>query len=311
MRQIKLIFILILLFLTNLNAQISLKTGLSKSTIHIGDYTVYYIEITYDNYFKLMLPAPGKELGSFDIKDYNIIDTQKKDKGTSIKRIEYTITTYFLGEFEIPTIEIQYKDQDNNIGHLKTEPLLVKVVPIKKLPSDKNDIRDIKQPFYVKTHLWLYIIIIIILIGLGYLGYYIYNRKFKKDKTDEPEIKEISQLPEDIEALNAIKELQRTDYLKNQQYKLFYIKLSEIIRTYLHRRYSISTLEETSFEILRDLKKILNDKNLLLIFEHFFQDSDMVKFAKHKPTQNQIKGIVQTAIQLIQKTKRRFSDEIL
>ena len=123
-----------------------LKTGVDKSTIHIGDYLKYYIMITYDKDYDLILPPPGRELGSFDIKDYNIVDEKSKEKKLLVKRIEYTITTYFLGEFEIPSIEIQYKDQSQNQGSIKTEPLMIKVVPLKRLASDKDDNRDIKKP---------------------------------------------------------------------------------------------------------------------------------------------------------------------
>ncbi len=306
---INLIFLLIFIY-SNVNAQISLKTGVNQSTFHIGDFITYSVTITYNKDLKLILPPPGKELGQFDIKDYNITDEETK-KNNKIKKIEYTITTYFLGEFEIPSIEIQYKDKKGNTGTIKTEPLLVKVIPIKKLPTDKDDIRDIKKPFYVKTYIWVYILIGLFLIGISIIGYYIYIKKFKK--TQEITIKKKEKrLPEGLEALQSIKELQKKGYIKNQQIKQFYFELSEIIREYLHRRYNILTLERTSFEIFRDLKKILNNKELIDSFNILFKESDLVKFAKHKPGANQIKGIIDRCVKLIHNTKRKYqTDEIL
>ncbi len=309
MKRLLLLLYISLIFSSNLFAQVSLKTGVSKSTINIGDYITYYISITYNKDYKLIFPPPGKELGSFDIKDYNIYEEESKDKEARIKIIEYEITTYFLGEFEIPSIEIQYEDKDKKKGSIRTEPLVIKVVPIKRLPSDKDNIRDIKEQEYVKTYFWLYITIVIAVIGLAITGYFYYKKHYKKQLLKiEPE-KEIRKVPEDIEALEKIKTLQEKDYLKNQKYKIFYFELNEIIREYLHKRYDIYTLERTSYEIMLDLKKILEDKKLLQSFNSFFEHTDLVKFAKYKPTHNEIKGAIDKAIQLVNITKRKYQTD--
>jgi len=301
------ILTLITLFIispTVLFSQVSLKTGVSKSTIHIGDYLTYYIRITYDKNIKLILPPPGKELGSFDIKDYNIIEEETKDKKSNIKIIQYKITTYILGDFEIPSIEIEYEDEKKNKGTLKTEPLLIKVVPIKRLPSDIDDIRDIKKQQIIPTYLWFYILILLVVIGTGIGVYYYFRKRLKEGDQGTITPQKIVKVPEHIEALNKIKELQEKDYLKNKQFKLFYFELSEIIREYLHKRFHIYTLERTSFEIMVDLRKTLSDKKLLNSFETFFAHTDIVKFAKYKPTHNEIKGAIEKSINLINITKK-------
>ncbi len=304
--QFTLIYILLQ---SSLFARVSLKTGVDKSTINIGDYITYYVSITYDKDYKLTFPPPGKELGSFDIKDYNIYEEESKNKSTNVKIVEYKITTYFLGEFEIPSIEIQYEDKNKEKGSIKTEPIIIKVVPIKRLPSDEDDIRDIKEQEHIKNYIWLYILIATAAAGLIIFAYFYYKKHFKKETLEmEPE-KDIKRIPEDIEALEKIRALQEKDYLKNKKFKIFYFELSEIIREYLHRRYNIYTLERTSYEIMLDLKKILADKKLLESFNSFFAHTDMVKFAKYMPTHNEIKGTIDKAIQLINTTKREYQTD--
>ena len=90
----------------------------------------------------------------------------------------------------------------------------------------------------------------------------------------------IQLIPEDELALNKIKLLEAKEYLKKMQFKNFYFELSEIIREYLNKRYDIVTLERTTYEISLDLKKIILDKELLNEFLEFFNECDMVKFAK-------------------------------
>ncbi len=308
MKSLKLLLIYILLQ-ANLFAQVSLKTGVSRSTINIGDYIKYYIIINYDQEHKLTLPPPGKELGKFDIKDYNIVDEKSEEKGKKIKKIEYTITAYFIGEFDIPSIEIIYEDKKKNKKSIRTEPLLIKVVPVKKLPSDTDDIRDIKEPENIKSHFWLYLFIILLIAGAAVFAFFYYKKYFKKE-TEDIKIKKLEKIiPEDIEALEKIKKLQQKGYLEKNKFKIFYFEISEIIRGYLHRRYDIYTLERTSYEIMIDIRKIVDDKNIQKLFNKFFRDSDMVKFAKYKPSINEIKGIVGRAIQLINITKRKFTQD--
>ncbi len=297
------IFLVTIFFTTNLFSQISIKTGVDKSTIHIGDYINYYILMTYDKNVKPILPAPGTELGQFDIKDYSVKDIKTSDKSeTRQKMINYKITTYFLGDFQIPSIEIGYMDKDNIQNVVKTEPLTIQVVPIKRLPTDKDDIRDLKKQISITNYFWLYLFIFILFIIGFYYFYQLYLKK-KLMKVNLTAEEKIPILPEDEEAMQKIEELGKKDYLENNQLKQYYFELSEILRAYLHRRYTIYTLERTSYEIIYDLKKILN-KEMVHEFEQFFNDTDMVKFAKYIPTSNEIKSIIPVALELIQKTKR-------
>jgi len=284
------------------SAEIKIETKVDRSVIHIGDYIKYSIIIHHAPNIKVLPPSPGANLGNFDIKDYNTIE--KEDK----KIFEYKITTYFLGEFEIPSIEIAYIDKNNNRGVLKTEPLIIKVVPVERKPNDKDDIREIKKQIYLRDLTILYIILIILFL----VGLFLLFKKYlflKKEKITE--IKEEKKLPEDIEALNKIEQLLYKNYLKDGKIKEFYFELSEIFREYLSRRYNIITLERTSSEILFDLNKIIYDRDIFKNITEFFNDTDLVKFAKYIPSKNEIEDIIKLTKEIIERTKRpQINNEI-
>jgi hypothetical protein len=284
------------------SAEIKIETKVDRSVIHIGDYITYSIIIHHAPNIKVLPPSPGANLGNFDIKDYNTIE--KEDK----KIFEYKITTYFLGEFEIPSIEIAYIDKNNNRGVLKTEPLIIKVVPVERKPNDKDDIREIKKQIYLRDLTILYIILIILFL----VGLFLLFKKYlflKKEKITE--IKEEKKLPEDIEALNKIEQLLYKNYLKDGKIKEFYFELSEIFREYLSRRYNIITLERTSSEILFDLNKIIYDRDIFKNITEFFNDTDLVKFAKYIPSKNEIEDIIKLTKEIIERTKRpQINNEI-
>lgn len=305
----KTIIILSLIYLIiplHLSAAYTIKTSIDRSTINIGDLITYTIDVEFDKDLKLVLPPPGAELGQFDIKDYGIIDLKSDNKDIIKKKIEYKITVYELGEFEIPALEISLIDKNKGQHTLTTEPLLIKVEPIKKLPTDNDDIRDLKKPIFLPTYTIFYILGFLLIMALLYYAYQYYEKNLKNIKKEIKEDKTIA-IPEDAIALNKIKLLGEKEYLKNMQYKNFYFELSEIIREYLNKRYNIITLERTTYEISLDLKRILPDKELLNEFLDFFNECDMVKFAKYQPTVNESKSIIPTAINLIQKTRRPYN----
>jgi len=109
-------------------------------------------------------------------------------------------------------------------------------------------------------------------------------------------------------ALKALQKLYASDLLEKQEYKLFFSELSDILRTYLEGRYFISALEETTYEIIRDLKEHLDDDKKKILSD-ILQLSDLVKFAKFKPELKEIETAKIQAEQFIQDTKLIFSEE--
>lgn len=299
---IKFLLFLIGSFVLN-SANVSIETKIDKSVINIGDYINYSIKINYPDGIKIIPPKPGANLGNFDIKDFNVIDTKDKKSGLNQKIFVYKITTYFLGEFEIPSVEIGYTDENNNTGILKTEPLIIKVVPVERKPTDKDDIRDLKPQIYLKNLIWIYIIGAVILSILAYFLAKKYLIPFIQKKPSEVLNSELK-LPEDVLALNKIDALLNKNYIENGEIKQFYFELSEIIREYLGKRYNISTLERTSSEIMKDLRKLIYEKETISKIEDFFYETDMVKFAKYIPTKSELNNIVPLSKEIIEKTKR-------
>ncbi|MDD5066062.1 MAG: hypothetical protein PHF84_03340 [bacterium] len=281
---------------------VSIKTGTDRTTIHIGDPVNFYIVISYEKDIRLELPASGNTIGPFEIKDQNISDVAVSSSENPKKIINYTITTYYLGDIEIPGLEIGYIDRNNKQAVIKTEPVIIKVMPVKKLPNDTDDIRNLKEQVSLPTYWWLLILILLLLAGLGWL---VYQKYWKTKKVKEEILPRVTEniLSEDEEALEKIRQLGTKGYLENGLIKEYYFELNEIIRQYLHRRYDLITLERTSYEIIQDLKKLLV-KDALESYIRFFNDTDMVKFAKYTPSVNEIKGITPSAVDLVQSTKR-------
>ena len=69
------------------------------------------------------------------------------------------------------------------------------------------------------------------------------------------------------------------------------------------------TLEASSYDILQELEKIYLSQEIFNLIETFSEKSDMVKFAKYKPSGNEIKGFIESAFDIVSFTTEKKEEE--
>jgi len=87
-------------------------------------------------------------------------------------------------------------------------------------------------------------------------------------------------LPAHEAALTALAELEASQLLARGQVKEYHIELSDILRTYVERRFGIEALEMTSHEILLGLQTRGVEPGFVDGLRSFLDPCDLVKFAK-------------------------------
>ena len=124
--------------------QVSVSSQVDKARITIGDLIEYSITVVHDKDIQIEMPGLGANLGGFDIRDYNVVEPEKRD-GMIVSGVQYTISMFFTGEFEIPPLTVAYYTPDDSTAkYLTTEKIKIVVESVK--PSEAGDIRDIKTP---------------------------------------------------------------------------------------------------------------------------------------------------------------------
>ena len=94
--------------------------------------------------FDLTQSERPENLGGFEIRDYNQYQP-RSEKEKIVHQVDYIISTFDVGDFDIPPVEIGYKIQPDTVEKiLKTENIKIVVESVK--PSEDGDIRDIKPP---------------------------------------------------------------------------------------------------------------------------------------------------------------------
>ena len=110
-------------------------------------------------------------------------------------------------------------------------------------------------------------------------------------------------------AFQRLKNLENKQLWQNGKYKEYHVRLSEILREYLENRYDILALEQTTDEILADLRpRGIGEENRLRIQE-LLQFMDLVKFAKQQPLANENESAMVSARVIIESTRAIEEEE--
>lgn len=283
-------------------APVSIASSVDKTTIRIGDLIHYGIEVTHDPAVRIQLPGEGANLGGFDIRSYESYEP-REENGRIVTESEYTISTFFTGEFEIPPTAVLYTLPDDTASQiLMTEPIHITVESVK--PSEEGDIRDIKPPEAIPRNWWLLArwiglgVFVIFAIISGIIGY----RRRKAGKSLLP-VREAPPRPPHEVALEALDKLNPAGLDDPGKIKCFYSDVSEIIRRYLEGRYYITALEMTTTDVLNGLIAAEAELEIREMVRDFLEACDLVKFAKFIPSEPQHAETLRQAYDIINRTK--------
>jgi hypothetical protein len=179
--------------------------------------------------------------------------------------------------FNIKSVNLVDDQTINNIKDIKLDPL--------------NIFDKLRNWFEKYWHLILGIFLIVSLLLL------IYKKvKTKKEivKIQEPKI------PIPIILLEKLKEIEKQKLWQKGKYKLYFTKINSVGWEFIEYRYNIATFEKTSIEILSSLKLTSINQNWIASLEKLFTISDLVKFAKQIPTEQENIFAIQTIREFIE-----------
>lgn len=270
----------------------------NRNSVYIGDKVTYTIEVKASKNTEVKWPAFAENLAGFAIRDFG--SSAKGFWGKKTYFHWYVLDTYTSGKYTIPETIIRYRNKGKEQWQkVKTNEVTIEVKSVLQKGENTSDIRDIKGPVGAPISPGLFLFWgVLILLALTGIGVIIYIKKKKKATATPP-----PQPAHEI-AYEELKLLNKKDYIRDGKFKAYYFELSDITRRYLENRFSLKAPEMTTEEFLNRVKydnAISSDhKNLLKVF---LSQSDLVKFAKYQPLQNEIDLSFKSAKTLIDQTK--------
>lgn len=301
------IFVLCLLMMLCLqmlaNAQnVVVSSKLDTNKILIGDQIKLYLKAQANTGTKIKFPT------LFDTirEKVEIVNQTKIDTSYSPDKARYellktiTITSFDSGYYAIPPFDF-YVDEDS-INPISTSAILLTVQTLNV--DTTKAFRDIKGPLNAPItfdEILPYLIAAVAILFL-IVGIIIYLKKRKKN-IPAPIAAPKVVIPPHIEALENLRKLKDEKLWQNGFEKEYHIQLSDIIRTYIEKRFGVTALEQTTDEIIRHSRTIDSiDESLRNKLKHILVLSDMVKFAKELPLPNENELSMNYAFEFVQGT---------
>ena len=284
------------------SAQVEALVTTDKFEYQIGDYITIQLTAKSNKSIEYNWPQP-ENIAPYSLISANPIDTLVQNGNTIIsQKIIYSI--YDAGKYYFPQVSIPYKNTDNGEASLiKTDSLPFNVLSpqIDTTAAVKPifDIVDVKN----RSQWWWFVIIPVVLILLIYF----IVRKLKQKpapKVAPLPIPELVKINFGDKALQALQELESKNLPQQQQIKLYYSELTDILRLYMEQHFGFNAMESTSDEILEQMNSEEQTKTHVADIQTLLQLSDMVKFAKSKPTDNDHNKVMVIAKQFVSSTKQ-------
>jgi hypothetical protein len=173
------------------------------------------------------------------------------------------------------------------------------------VPAGDAEIFDIIAPYKIPVSFGEILPWLLIAALIGILAYFAF-RIYKKYRNKEATVEEVVKLPDPahVIAFSELKKLKVEKLWQQGEIKLYYTKLTEILRQYLENRFGLNSLELTTDETLTMLlySGFRKDEN----FEHLkniLKGADMVKFAKYNPAPSENDACFHEAWSFVDNTK--------
>ena len=283
---------------------LSVHVRIDKSKLTIAETLLLEFEAVIEPGYEVRMPKVDKVLENFGIVDWNNMGNRLDENNNVASTYRYRLEPFLSGKYEVPAFTFEFYDVnsvDDKKYELSSEPVDIEVTSLLGEQRGELVIEDIEDVVEMpqEASLWWIWLLIIAFIAAA-VGWILLRRK------RVAKLIRIFKPAHEI-AYERLKALVKENLVEAGKIKEFYEQISGILRHYIEHRFELRAPERTTEEFLAELKytDMLSgsDKESL---EEFLTHCDLVKFAKHSPTTEQIQRTFDLVKEFIEKTK---SDE--
>ena len=272
-RLIIILFVSSFVFCVNIYAKEDINAYLDKNEILIGDVLNFTVKVELDPNAQISANQNFSFEG-FDIISSNIEHLAGKE---NIYMLKFKFLSTKAGNIIIDSVPVFFINPDgtNNLFFTPKQDIVVKSV----LGNDSHDLKDIKALKKIKLKT-VYIVLIFILAILTIIVscLFVFSwLKRPKNIVIDPKTK----------ALNELSLLYSNK--NNIDIREFYYKMSEILRTYISKKYNFYALEMTTAEFFKKTKSLLPSDIDIVEFKKYLSIFNLAKYASFTPNETEIK----------------------
>ena len=288
-----------------------------KDSLSIAESMLLTIEAEVEEGFEAELPKFGEKLGEFGIREYRDEPPRLTPEKKIISRKVYILEPFLSGDYVIAPMQVRFRKQadasaeDENgtrrgslwPHEISTEEITIKVDSLLEKDQRELALNPIKGPVDLpaKPIPTLYVLLGLAVVGFAAGGVLLLYRRKRAANGHQ----KAPTLPPHELAYRQLQEILDEKLIERGESKLFFSKISDVLRGYIENRFGLQAPRRTTEEFLADISR-----NALFPAEHkgllmaFLRDCDLVKFAEHTPSHEEITRAVDSCRAFIDATRR-------
>lgn len=268
------------LFSQFVTAQIGVEvtTAVDSTQLRIGEQINLTLQVKTDSLSMVEFP-PEPQFLPFEIIEESTIDTLRAEQHYLYTK-RYALIQFDSGAYWIPPQKIVVDGFSKFSDSVAIQIAAVEVDTLKQPLFDIKPIQNVERSYAQLVQRILWGVVFLILIGVLYY----LNKQYQKKR--EALLEEI---PPFDRAIQELKALENQLPKEQEEYKLYYSRLTDVVRRYFDEEAAIDAMESTSDELIEKLELRKDAGSLDLSVETLknlkkvLQNADLVKFARSAP----------------------------
>jgi len=278
----------------------AIRAKVDRAAANPGDVITFTLETDYVTGVELELPEFSDIFSDFRIVNSGL--SQPVQKGDRLHEERwYKLQADLAGSYVIDPVEVAYTLPDGARETLKTPKLFVEIESLLAEGDEAGDIRDIKPSVEFPRPYWRILAVAAALVGAvlaAILGKKLFDRWRRRVRE-----RRLAPRPSHEEALEALERLLAKGLVEKGLAREFCFEISEIFRRYMHASTDVPAIDMTTEEIIPRIEDNgIVREDLKPLVREFLASTDLVKFAKYRPTGREIDEIIEGARKFISET---------
>ena len=293
-----------------------------KDSPSIAESVILTIEADAPKGYDAQLPRFGEKLGEFLIREYRDEPPRLTADGRIVVRKIYTLDPFLSGDYAIAPMKVTFRKKadtgtPSNAGtdeadpgehEVESEEITIQVHSLLEKDQKEPTLNPIRGPLALPSGSipTAYLLMGAVAAVVAGCGAYLFFKRKRRACGDLA----ATMIPAHELAARQLREILDSGFVERGEIKLFFSKISDVLRSYIENRFGIHapkrTTEEFLLDISRDAPFPSDLKNLLM---EFLRNCDLVKFAEHTPREDEISRAVESCMAFIQATREDLQSE--
>lgn len=261
---------------------VKLVVSFSPARLRLSDEATLRISITRDAKLTLEPGTHERTLQrAFVVSDFDEELPRIIGDDVEVTHV-YRVEPLTAGELTVPPLQYRFTDPaSGETLAVETLPVQAEVTTMIEGVPELSDLSPTVDPMDLPRDPWRYVYLIGSGAGLAVILLYLFLRN-RQGPPPPPPLTPAEVARRDLDAL-------RTSGIAETDVKEFYVLLTGIVRRYVEGTTGIRAPEQTTDEFLRETEQqdlFSNEEQLR--FREFLEAADLVKYAAHSPTHEDI-----------------------